>query len=380
MTDFSKIHQNCIKNEFYNLYDKVTIHFQSNDSSFHNFVNRFLWFFRSDRIMSDTLLEACVIKTNSLSKVFQLVNREDLKRIGWDTYLGEKEIIYLKKSFLFDSLFIIKLDNQKLNVTVLYQEKLIKNLFRGILKFVLNKNFKEEFFQNLLRETIYFPLFTLLEKFGIYLLHGVCLEYKNEGFAFLGLNGVGKTSLALHLISIYNFSLIAENFILFDNSQTYSFPEVMRIPSSCLHLIPKKKQKNLPKLYGKYHLTFNNKDLPKIGGTNAIKTIFLMHGNATQPFIRKIDSHETLIKALAMDTYLHEFHNYSIYSLLALLSSSKMTYPDLINRNNSYRILFNECKCFDLFASKDVEATARLINNLKNRDEEDVENKRGQFY
>jgi len=109
-----------------------------------------------------------------------------------------------------------------LDVFCIYQ---LNFLFDLVIRKNLLKSRVQSFYTRVIRRILHFPIFFLLSGRGINILHGSVVEKGGKGLAFLGLNKVGKSSIASFLVLERNFRFVSNNFILVDRYSFYAFPE-----------------------------------------------------------------------------------------------------------------------------------------------------------
>lgn len=106
----------------------------------------------------------------------------------------------------------------------------LNKLYAGMIQYQL--------FQNLVSQYIEQPLlFEIAKKKNLTCLHASAVEKDNKVWAFVGLNGVGKSTLAQYLISQNDFHLFADNYLLTDSTHAYFSPDVVRLDRASLKAI-----------------------------------------------------------------------------------------------------------------------------------------------
>ena len=81
-----------------------------------------------------------------------------------------------------------------------------------------------------LRYAVHYPLFMhqqLVQNRST--LHAAAAQKDGEAILFCGLNGVGKSTLALMLVRLFGYTLLSDNFVLTDGQNVYGFPEQARL-------------------------------------------------------------------------------------------------------------------------------------------------------
>ena len=82
----------------------------------------------------------------------------------------------------------------------------------------------------LVRHYIIFPLFSLLQNLkNINVLHASAVNIDGKGIIFSGLSGVGKSTLSIASVIMDKGLFITDNYLLYDDSKIYPFPEWIRL-------------------------------------------------------------------------------------------------------------------------------------------------------
>lgn len=114
--------------------------------------------------------------------------------------------------------FIFSLLNDKLAVEVVSHRK----VFRDSLNSALMKKPEELLFFDLTFYAVYYPVFWYLEHFkDTYPLHASAVRIGESAVLMAGLEGLGKTTLALSLLGFPDTSLITDNLLFYDANTVY---------------------------------------------------------------------------------------------------------------------------------------------------------------
>ena len=101
--------------------------------------------------------------------------------------------------------------------------------------FFLNEpEFLNNQFLTVYRFVILYPLLILfLTKMKLPVIHASAVKEKesNKASIIIGLNGVGKSTLACKLIN-HNYDIISDNFVIYQN-KIISVPELIKLPKIC---------------------------------------------------------------------------------------------------------------------------------------------------
>jgi len=146
--------------------------------------------------------------------------------IAYDTVASTKRNVvsqFFKKRF-YGAVYSAESDEdyKTLDVFCIYSLNL---LFDLVVRKNLLKDRVHSFYTRVIRRILHFPIFFLLSRRGIDVLHGSVVETGGKGVAFLGLNKAGKSSLASFLAMERGFHFVSNNFILVDRDFFYAFPE-----------------------------------------------------------------------------------------------------------------------------------------------------------
>lgn len=91
---------------------------------------------------------------------------------------------------------------------------------------------RDERYMTMLRHGLLQPVTAqLLQHEGIVTLHASAVEHGGRAVVFTGLNGCGKSGLALHLVTSRGFRFMADNFALIrpGDLRVFAFPEPIRV-------------------------------------------------------------------------------------------------------------------------------------------------------
>lgn len=163
-----------------------------------------------------------------------------------------------------------------------------------------------ENYQRSMRWGIHYPLFSLLELGqGKQLAHASALGCRGVGYLLMGLNGVGKSTLATYLSLNKGLQLLADNYVLYDERFIYPFPERLRLSRASLDHLGLRREDGAVEVYGKYQLPIPAEIEPLRPGA----CFLVLRGpelTAKPLALEAVPS----IKA-ALDDYLQEYPRYS---------------------------------------------------------------------
>lgn len=176
-----------------------------------------------------------------------------------------------------------------------------------------NEEERRKNYQRSMRWALHFPLFIQLkQKQNKHLIHACAVQSHGKAWLLFGHNKVGKSSLGMYLSQHGDFNLMSDNFLLYDETHVYGFPECSRLSeasASELGLQPSKTP-----VYGKGHYETETSKECLIARPEAV--FFLQEGKE-----HKVDSMKKLdVEALTVGIhqFLGEFPQHSFYSFLPL--------------------------------------------------------------
>lgn len=201
--------------------------------------------------------------------------------------------------------------------------------------FSVNPEFENNLFLYVYRFTVLYPVIALLSnKNKASLIHASAVLEKNTGKAllFVGLNGVGKSSLAFNLSNTKYFELLSDNFVLISKNNMKIIPELLRLPfnktGSVSDFIGKANKKYL----------FKNNNI-SLKDYEVDKMFFISRDTADKPSqLLKLSNKKSFNLLCNIGNYLKEYENFH-YS--AFMEVEKLT-TDL----NNYKYLSHNCQNF----------------------------------
>ncbi len=173
-------------------------------------------------------------------------------------------------------------------------------------------------FQRSMRWCCHFPIFWLLkQERGMQVVHAAAVSKDGKGLAFCGLNGMGKSTLAMSLVKNHGYKLVTDNFLLLNHEGFFGFPERVRLDShssQSLDLEDEARQGDY--VYAKHQLPLEQSETELV--CRAAGFYVLKHGSemALQP----LSSEKGWEILDGFHDYLQEFPEYSFYAMLPLLS------------------------------------------------------------
>jgi hypothetical protein len=171
-----------------------------------------------------------------------------------------KNVLYLDHKYLTtSSQIIIKFKkNDILNINIYFNNSFI---FK-IANFILGGLLKRQLFQNIIKLYVEQSLlWNLSIKHKLDCIHASSIEKDNEVTIFAGLNGVGKSTLALFLAVKKEYKLFSDNYLLIDRNYAYLFPDNIRLTKKSINSLNLKSSESFG--FNKYLLTKNQVEFSK---------------------------------------------------------------------------------------------------------------------
>lgn len=104
-----------------------------------------------------------------------------------------------------------------------------------LLNTILLGKLKRQLFHILIKQYVEQSLlWNLCTENSLYCIHAASIEKNDTITVFAGLNGVGKSTLALWLSRNKNSKLYSDNYLLIDESHAYLFPDAIRLSMQSL--------------------------------------------------------------------------------------------------------------------------------------------------
>jgi len=151
-------------------------------------------------------------------------------QIGANTFKSDTHVISIRKiERKWKVLVSATVRNNKLVVDFYFQRK----PFKDFLRYSVRGKPQNEWFYTITYPCFYYPIIWYLENFrSIYALHASAVTCHNKGVVIAGLDGAGKTSLALKFLQEEGSSFLSDNLLFCDRESVHSCFEALRIHSS----------------------------------------------------------------------------------------------------------------------------------------------------
>jgi len=230
--------------------------------------------------------------------------------LGDSIFRGDNSVLYSYGPYFIQ----VRRENSRVEVKV---------IFRMTKRFRIARSLKTdelyEHYLELMRRSIQFPIFQILEHRGFTLLHASATKGPDSAVLFMGLNGSGKTSSALALTPEMN--LISDNFVLFDGRNIIGFPEMIRIPQDSP--LAHDAERHRAVAFGRIHIR-NDLAMEEM---KSIPGICIVCQKGPSSRWEPIDKSEAIRYLEATDRFLQEGHLYSYLTFFDEGSYARM-YPD----------------------------------------------------
>lgn len=215
-------------------YFGLTLSLNSTDSSFTNLIERKFNIFNQVATHAFEKRKIQISFSNKIVKNFD-DDVSDKKIISKSSYISKNSLFiiheYLTTNTIIKTTFNIK-DIQL--IEILFNTSFIFELANFITKGML----KRQLFQNLIKLYIEQSLlWYLTSEHGLHCLHAASIEKNNKVTVFTGLNGVGKSTLALFLSKQTETKVFSDNYLLVDSQNAYLFPDSVRLTKNSMNLL-----------------------------------------------------------------------------------------------------------------------------------------------
>ena len=203
----------------------------SSEDGFLDFVrDNYHPFITSDDAVAPALQVTFLGTRSGFAPRTDLVDKSGLAYLGSGIYTG-KATLYWESPRV--CILVERRESQVVLVAVYYERK-----DQSIRKLVGHKPFVQNAYQLVMRYIVHFPVLTLLrQREGVCIVHAASVETDGRGLIFAGLNGVGKSTIAMFLVLKQGYRSLADNFTLLNAHNIYGFPEVSRFAPKSLDLL-----------------------------------------------------------------------------------------------------------------------------------------------
>jgi len=235
---------------------------------------------------------------------------------------------YIKDSFFYctagDYFVIAEKSGESINIKVsLVKASSIKENLKRKIKAIIRPHDK----YLLARHYIIFPLFSLLYNLkNINVLHASAVNIGGKGIIFSGLSGVGKSTLSIASVIMDKGSFITDNYLLYDDSKIYPFPEWIRLNKKSYKLTGVDKTgvvgKITPSFFYRFGRNYHQLDSNSISAPvkcSAFVQLFL--GDKFSANI--ISAEKAIDRVILNNAHVKEFPEHSLIGLLPYLLENR---------------------------------------------------------
>ena len=288
------------------------------------------------------------------------------KSLSYDSKLLLSTGLWLQKDNLYwtSSRANISFEQKNINsfqVQAQYRERPDHSVRRWLLR---QKTYLYNNYQIILRLSLYAPLFYLFEQYkGYFVMHAAGVSGNKRNIILSGLNGIGKTTLAL-AFAARGYRFLGDNYLLYDANTVYAFPESIRVSSKIAQDFGLTSSPNV-KLYGKYIIRANSLNLLAEMNPN----IFLIVVRGPTGKIDSISLEKALELMFAQGEYLAEYPEYTFMGLNIFANTVQRSQLQSTSRPErklaTTRQMLSKCKLGLLQIGED-EPTENTIIRIEN--------------
>lgn len=281
-------------------------------------------------------------------------------QIGANTYIKDNKIVTVRE-IQRHAKTVVSIENQthKTVIDAFFHKKPLKNLWR----FGLKKRPYEEWFAQLTYFLVYYPLFWhLSKKRSFYPLHASSMIYKDKSLVICGMEGQGKTSLALKFLQEDGGQYLSDNITFYDETRVQPCYELIRIHEGEKDGLW---EKNFERMNESEILKgfFYPKVLPK---SDPIKpAIFIFPEFSDHFFIQKIGTKKAVGLAVNLSYIPTELHDFVEFKHLVNILNPEYNSWDYVY--DALTKLLENVKCYRVQMSKN-EGIDKSFQRIKESD------------
>ena len=300
----------------------IKVKCSSNNSEFISYVNDHMSYFLTESNGNHNIETKIWFKKNINSNATM-----PSKKLGVNVYQDEEKLLYFEENLDVEASF--SKNKMIINCQIDNSFK-FKASIKKIIKFLLGRRVeKSHDFFILIRRLIIFPLFHYMENYrDTFLMHASAFKLDNKTVVMAGLANVGKSTSSLSATLDLKGKFISDNYLLFNKSKVFCFPELVRVSDEILDLIDNKNKLG-KHLYVRGHRKLYALSPDKIVDSDKINSLVI-------PSLGKNCDYENITLEYAIDLimssneYVNEFHNTDFISII------NRVYP------RSYSVLSNK--------------------------------------
>lgn len=215
----------------------------------------------------------------------------------------------------------------------------------------------------IVRFIIHYPLFELMrEKRDLFFLHASAVEYKDKGYAFIGLPGSGKTRCIMKLLENEDIKFLSDNYLVCSGKgEIFAFPELVRIREGANG--GRKVDANLFKKVGFGSLSeksvFKISD-EKIAKQARISKVFFLKRSDRERLLT-LENADLISDLIAAERFTKDFYEYSYIGLLRLSGLNLSSLSS--DRRIELSAFFKDVDCYELCV-KENSADLNIIKDI----------------
>lgn len=286
-----------LETAYYELHNYLRIRFSTDNPEFYEFVDDNFQMFKASSFESEVDLEVRVFFSSRPSE-------RPLQRVAHNMLINDHQVCY----YDYLDFEVFASGTYPLNIDTYVSSNFLRDFIRFVLRGRKGAKYQKYFW--LMRTAVQLPIAYLLKAKGFILLHGSAVARDNSGYLFLGGNGVGKTTIALHLVYNYGFKFVGDDFLPVKDDRVYAFPDKLRVALDTLASLAVK-PKGL-QISSKCHFALPKSQLAM--STHPVR-IFITQ-TSPKASLDQIDARAALKRIYASHNYLHEFPEYSYLAFL----------------------------------------------------------------
>ena len=338
----------------FNIHNLVRMDFHTDEKSFYDFVCGNYRIFTSEPAEPQKKLRVRVLFHEDPNLPHVLANK-----VGRNLYVEDNKILSATSSYRI----CLTESTDRLEIVTFVQsteaqkslKESLKNLLKPGRRQRIERKRSEQRYRNyviIMRQSIHMPLFYVLETMGFMLLHGAAVAKNDCCYLFLGLGGIGKTTVALNLVTTEGFKFLTDDYILIRDNILYSFAEKVRLAQDTLNALGLKKEG--VKIVSKYHISLPMDKIQK----RAVPTKIFFVFNSSEPRIESIDTLKALRQINGMHNYLAEFPEHFYLTFLP-------HFPQRSEMQNRYHQFLQNTEAYNLYLSSNHDENTELLLHLE---------------
>ena len=276
--------------------------------------------------------------------------------IGPSTFAGRGRMLTIRKVNKRRKVFFdYKLAPKEISLNTVLRKK----AFKDFIRYNLLSKAEEELFFTITYPALYYPLFWYLEYFrDTHLLHASAVDCNGQGVVICGLEGIGKTSLALSLLEDKNCRFLSDNLVFYDREKVYPCHELVRIHKGESERLWKGRFKRISEFKAA-----KNFYAPLDRCRKGISVdVFIFPQFARKFKVKEIPLSEAVNKAIILSNIPSELSNYSEYANLYNWLSAG--FDPFTSRQKALSQVLTKARCYEVEMSKS-EGIAKNSSRLK---------------